>query len=954
VPPEGVDYPLSQLLGFTKSLGSGPDMAGWAMIPVATHIEEARTLAVGEGKTGLELIEEFKTALISKQFNATWNNPMLGEIRTNTNKTEDDGISYTMSNACVIMGAMALVNAGHDEFDLRTNDAWKKRSTNMTGGAYVYASPADALYKQEILNKTTFNTQISIAFGDMFFGDSVYRRVAVQAEDLTALAAEAAAVIGNAAAYTDGSFAAFTAAYQTALGFINGGTVTDGFGKAFFTLRDAYDNLKPAGSVSVRVLGAEDVLYGTEFVTASGSVLDVLGQYAADFQVSQTATTSAVQEIVGLKGEWRVYNGEARVTDLTVPLGEGAALTFKYTANQSVVPETATLDEQLVRETAATLTIATTVTENISLPSSGAFGTTITWQSSNPLYLSASGVVRRAAGDVAGTLTATVSGPRGTSLALPFSVVLKGTNPSETQKQYAWISVTDPNPPAGRPGVYYAKQRLEIEPGETAYTILQKTGLTLRTNLNTQYGVYVEAIEGYGEFDGGPNSGWVCKVNGVGITKSSALIPLNDGDTVEWLYTRDLGKDVGISWEGSNNPSGEPATINPKVTVTGGVAAVTVSASDITAAIAKLKENGGAAIIITPENTGSDPTEVTVSIPLDSLTAVATQTDAALTIQTPVGTVTFPNAALDSIASKASGSTVTISLGTVDKTTLTTDQQKAVGTSTVFDIAVLSGNTHITSFSGSSLSISLPYTLKEGESASGVTIWYLSDDGKLERMTCTYDMKTGLATFTTTHLSNYVVGYDAWENPFTDVKSGDWFYDAVRYTTQNELFNGTSATTFAPNNDMTRAMLVTVLYRLEGKPAVTGANAFSDVKSGEWYTDAVIWATENGIVNGYGNNLFGTNDPITREQMATMLLRYAEYKKYDTAKANDLASFTDANSIASYALAAMKWANAEGLITGRTATTLAPTGTATRAEVATILMRFAENVVKYISRPNPK
>ena len=145
---------------------------------------------------------------------------------------------------------------------------------------------------------------------------------------------------------------------------------------------------------------------------------------------------------------------------------------------------------------------------------------------------------------------------------------------------------------------------------------------------------------------------------------------------------------------------------------------------------------------------------------------------------------------------------------------------------------------------------------------------------------------------------------------------------------------------------MTRAMLVTVLYRLEGKPAVSGANAFSDVTSGEWYTDAVIWANANGIVGGYGSDLFGTNDPITREQMAAMLLRYADYKKCDTAKTNDLAAYADADVIASYAMDAMKWANAEGLITGRTATTLAPSGTATRAEVATILMRFAENVVK--------
>jgi hypothetical protein len=335
-----------------------------------------------------------------------------------------------------------------------------------------------------------------------------------------------------------------------------------------------------------------------------------------------------------------------------------------------------------------------------------------------------------------------------------------------------------------------------------------------------------------------------------------------------------------------------------------------------------------------------------VELPKASVSSVASDTDADLKIETSVGNVTIPNDVLASVVSQASGDTISIMVESVEIKTLTADQQKLVGDGAVFDISIMSGDKFISSFSGKSITISLPYSLKTGETADGVTVWYLSDDGKLERMACTYDKATGLATFATSHLSNYVVGYDAWQNPFTDVKTGDWFYDAVRYAVEKELFNGTSETTFAPNADMTRAMLVTVLHRLEGRPAVTGTNSFSDVKSGEWYTDAVIWATANGIVGGYGNDLFGTDDPITREQMATMLLRYAEYKKYDTAKANDLAVFTDANGIASYALDAMKWANAEGLITGRTATTLAPTGTATRAEVATILMRFAENVVK--------
>jgi hypothetical protein len=137
----------------------------------------------------------------------------------------------------------------------------------------------------------------------------------------------------------------------------------------------------------------------------------------------------------------------------------------------------------------------------------------------------------------------------------------------------------------------------------------------------------------------------------------------------------------------------------------------------------------------------------------------------------------------------------------------------------------------------------------------------------------------------------------------------------VKFAVQNELFNGTTAATFEPNTSMTRAMLVTVLYRLDGEPAVTGTSGFTDVQSGRGYTDAVLWANQNGIVTGYGGGQFGTDDRVTREQMAAILYRYAQYKDYDVTKTTDLSAYTDAAGIGGWALAAMKWANAEGLIT---------------------------------------
>ena len=182
--------------------------------------------------------------------------------------------------------------------------------------------------------------------------------------------------------------------------------------------------------------------------------------------------------------------------------------------------------------------------------------------------------------------------------------------------------------------------------------------------------------------------------------------------------------------------------------------------------------------------------------------------------------------------------------------------------------------------------------------------------------------------------------------PFTDVKSGDWFYEAVQYVYDKGMMTGVSADRFAPASTTTRGMIVTILYRLENEPAVSGDLPFTDVERGAWYADAVAWAAANDIVNGTSATTFAPNSPITREQMAAILYRYAAYKGYDVSQKADLSGYTDAASISGYAKDALAWANAQKLITGVTDTTLNPQGSATRAQVATILMRLCETVVK--------
>ena len=182
--------------------------------------------------------------------------------------------------------------------------------------------------------------------------------------------------------------------------------------------------------------------------------------------------------------------------------------------------------------------------------------------------------------------------------------------------------------------------------------------------------------------------------------------------------------------------------------------------------------------------------------------------------------------------------------------------------------------------------------------------------------------------------------------PFGDVKSADWFYNDVKYVYEKGMMAGTAADVFAPNATTTRAMIVTILYRLEGSPAVTGTSAFVDVPAGQWYTDAVNWAAANQIVNGTSATTFAPNDSITREQMAAILYRYAQYKGYDVTKKADLSGYSDNGQVSAYAKDALAWANAAKLINGVTNTTLAPQGNAIRAQVSAILHRFCDGVVK--------
>ena len=227
--------------------------------------------------------------------------------------------------------------------------------------------------------------------------------------------------------------------------------------------------------------------------------------------------------------------------------------------------------------------------------------------------------------------------------------------------------------------------------------------------------------------------------------------------------------------------------------------------------------------------------------------------------------------------------------------------------------------------------------------ADDLTAWSLADDGSISTVGGAYDAGQQTYAFDVVNGVTAIARF-----PFTDVVAGTWYYGAAAYAYNNGLFAGMTPTTFAPNATMTRAMLVSVLWRLAGAPAPKAPNTFVDVPDGAWYTDAVTWAAENGVVSGIGGSRFDPSGFVTREQTAEILYNYAHSKGYDVSARADLTVFPDAGSVSGWAEKALSWANAAGLINGTVRdgqTILDPQGSASRAQVAMILMNYVEHVV---------
>ncbi|MDR1570949.1 MAG: S-layer homology domain-containing protein [Clostridiales Family XIII bacterium] len=335
---------------------------------------------------------------------------------------------------------------------------------------------------------------------------------------------------------------------------------------------------------------------------------------------------------------------------------------------------------------------------------------------------------------------------------------------------------------------------------------------------------------------------------------------------------------------------------------------------------------------------------VAATLPKDALGDFA-EAGLAVEISLPQGSVTLDAEAAGSAAAQAGGSAVSVRIEPVAASSLNERQRQAAGDAPVYDVSLTSGGGYITDFGGGRVTIALPYTLKPGEKASGVVIWHLDSQGNIQRMDAMYDVRTKTAIFTTDHLSLYVVAYDeaaaAWSNPFGDVGEGDWFFGDVEYVSAKGLFQGTGETRFSPDLPMTRGMLVTVLGRLHGVDAEAYADSgFGDVAQGRYYAAYIAWARESGIVAGVSDSVFAPDAGITRQELAAITARYAEFSGRSFPVTLQYSAFTDDADISAYARPAVQALFSGGIIGGRPDGAFDPRGGATRAEVAAVLHRF--------------
>ena len=383
--------------------------------------------------------------------------------------------------------------------------------------------------------------------------------------------------------------------------------------------------------------------------------------------------------------------------------------------------------------------------------------------------------------------------------------------------------------------------------------------------------------------------------------------------------------------------SGGITTVEVKVEskTSGTTTTATVSQKDMDKAVdsaVKAAEKAGTAPKLEVKvNTSDKTTAVNVDLPVKSLETLAKAEGATLSITSDVADIALDSASTKALAEQATGGTVSLSVKPA--ASLNSAQKETVKDATVIDVSVTSGGKQITSFGGGVLAISVKYALPDGVAAADVQVFYLTDGGALQAHKTSY--AGGKVTFTTTHLSKYVIGTkDMAGVSFDDVVIGSYYYDAVAWAARNNITAGITATMFGPDQSCTRAQIVTFLWRAAGSPEPAAkANPFADVADGAYYYKAVLWAVEKGITAGTSETTFSPDKTCTRAEAVTFL-----YRSEGSPSASGTGSFTDVPDGAYYKNA-VAWAVKKNVTSGTSATTFSPDQTCTRAQIVTFLYR---------------
>ncbi len=486
------------------------------------------------------------------------------------------------------------------------------------------------------------------------------------------------------------------------------------------------------------------------------------------------------------------------------------------------------------------------------------------------------------------------------------------------------------------------------------YLYMEGDVVTVRPTANSGYSYKAGSLKATAE-DG----------SSVEITNNTFVMPAQKV-TLTATFTQtsstpkpDTGKDDTITEEPTETPAPKPTplpvpvvttdknTTNSAITLpsTSEDEKATVSITEkvvniaLNAAIENAKNNGTALTVEFKLQAPESSTSVTAELPKASLTQI-TNNDAALGISSLLADIKFDSKAVSYIAEK-SRSTVNISASLVDKKTLSKAALATVGENNVYNFSVTSQGSSINTFGGGKAVVTIPYKLSAGEKPNSIVIYYINDSGNLEVVkNCKYDEKTGTVSFSTTHFSKYFIGHNP--KKFSDVASWQWYSGAIDFVSARDLFSGMGGNDFAPDGAMTRAMFASVLASLDNANLSNyKSSSFNDVDSDAWYSPAVAWASENGVVEGFGGGIFDPNKAITREEMAVMLYNYTVYKGIKL-KAREAYSdaFNDNDKVSSWAAKAVNEMKNAGVISGVGGNNYAPKTTANRANVAAIFTNY--------------